>query len=198
MITKSLSPAAKLACLCVVVLLILADQLSKWWVIEMYFRPRNFGAEAPMTDFLPWLVLMGQEQMGPFRVEITSFFDMVMAWNTGVSFSLFSSNHEMMPYILSGVGILMSAIFLGWLMLSRSWMTALPLALIIAGALSNVWDRLRFGAVADFLYFHIGKYGWPAFNIADSCIVAGVALLAYDSLFLEPRRERIKMQSAAL
>jgi signal peptidase II len=162
----------------------------------MYFRPRNMSAEAPMTEFLPWLVTMGQEQMGAFRVEMTSFFDRVRAWNTGVSFSLISSAHAVMPSVLSGVGVVMALIFFVWMMMTRSLITALPLALIIAGALSNVWDRLRFGAVADFLYFHIGKYGWPAFNIADSCIVAGVAFLAFDSLFLEPRRERLKAQTA--
>lgn len=193
---KPFPVAARLAFIVLIGVLILCDQISKWWVVEMYFRPRNFGADGPTLDFLPWLMTTGQEQMGAFRVEVTSFFDLVMAWNTGVSFSMFASDHAVMPYVLSGIGIVMALIFFVWMMRTRSLITALPLALIIAGALSNVWDRLRFGAVADFLYFHIGKYGWPAFNIADSCIVAGVAFLAFDSLFLEPRRERLKTQSA--
>lgn len=193
MASPSLPLPSKVFFLLVIIALILCDQLSKWWIIEMYFRPRNFEAPDASSPFLDWLFTLGQGQMGPFRVEIASFFDLVMAWNTGVSFSLFSSNHEIMPYVLSGVGIGMSLIFLIWLLRTGSLWTALPLAMIIAGALSNVWDRVRFKAVADFLYFHIGSYGWPAFNIADSCIVVGVALLAFDSLFLEPKRQKRDM-----
>jgi signal peptidase II len=189
-VTKSLPVTDKLMFLGLSSLIILADQISKWWIIERYFRPRNFGAEAPAMDFIPWLTTFSQERMGPIRVEVTSFFDLVMAWNTGVSFSMFASDSHLMPYVLSGIALLMSGIFLIWLMTTNSRWTAFPLALIIAGALGNVWDRARFQAVADFLYFHVDQYGWPAFNIADSCIVVGVAFLAYDSLFLEPKRNK--------
>ncbi len=103
---------------------------------------------------------------------------------------MFASDHSYMPLVLIGVALTLSAIFFYWLMTTNSRMTALPLVMIVAGALSNVWDRVRFGAVADFLYFHIGEIGWPAFNIADTCIVVGVALLAYDGLFLEPKRKK--------
>jgi signal peptidase II len=65
--------------------------------------------------------------------------------------------------------------------------TLIPLAMIIAGAISNVWDRVRFGAVADFLDFHYQDIHYPAFNIADCCIVLGVIALAIDGLFLDPR-----------
>lgn len=188
--TKALPVSTKLIFIGMILLLIMADQVSKWWVIEMYFRPRNFGAEEPAQGFLSWLTSFGQPQMGPIRVEITSFFDMVMAWNTGVSFSMFASDSSLMPFVLSGIALLMAAIFMIWLLTTNSRWTAFPLAMIIAGALSNVWDRVRFQAVADFLYFHIDQWGWPAFNIADSCIVVGVALLAFDSLFLEPKRNK--------
>lgn len=188
--TKSLPVSTKLTFLGLSLVLILADQISKWWIIERYFRPRNFGAEAPTMDFLPWLTTLAQERMGPIRIEVTSFFDLVMAWNTGVSFSMFASDSDLMPYVLSGIALIMAGIFFIWLMTTNSRWTAFPLALIIAGALSNVWDRARFQAVADFLYFYVGQYGWPAFNIADSCIVVGVAFLAYDSLFLEPKRNK--------
>lgn len=188
--TRSLPISTKLAFLGLSLALIIADQVSKWWIIERYFRPRNFGAEAPTMDFLPWLTTLTQERMGPIRMEVTSFFDLVMAWNTGVSFSMFASDSAVMPYVLSGIALIMATIFFIWLMTTNSRWTAFPLALIIAGALSNVWDRARFQAVADFLYFHVGQYGWPAFNIADSCIVVGVVFLAYDSLFLEPKRNK--------
>ncbi len=170
--------------------LIVADQVSKWWVLEKIVRLRSFEADGSSMSFLPWLFKLGQEQMPPFRSEITSFFDIVMAWNTGVSFSMFASDNHLMVYVLIAVALVLSTVFTIWLMRTTVLMTALPLAMIIAGALSNVWDRVRFGAVADFLYFHVGEYGWPAFNLADSCIVVGVAILAFDGLFLEPRRAK--------
>lgn len=174
----------------IVFVLMLADQLSKWWVLERIVRLNAFTADGASLDFLPWLITYGQERLPPFRLEITPFFDLVMAWNTGVSFSLFASSAAAMVYVLIGTSLLLSSVFLFWMMTTRSLLTALPLAMIIAGALSNVWDRVRFGAVADFLYFHVGSYGWPAFNLADSCIVTGVAFLAFDGVFLEPKRNQ--------
>lgn len=67
-------------------------------------------------------------------------------------------------------------------------MVAMALSLIIGGALGNVLDRLRFGAVADFLDFHLGNLHWPAFNVADSAICIGIALLLTHSLFFDPKR----------
>lgn len=190
--TSSLTLRHKLFLVLVIAALIIADQVSKWWVIEAFFRPRNFDATEAALDFWPWLVTLGQTQMPPIRIEVTSFFDLVMAWNTGVSFSMFASDHDFMPYVLSAIALTLASVFGVWFWRTTVLFTALPLALIIAGALSNVWDRVRFKAVADFLYFHIGQYGWPAFNIADSCIVLGVALLAFDSLFLEPKRHKLR------
>lgn len=186
----SFSCKTRIGLFLVIIALIVADQLSKWWVLEKIVRLSSFDADGKSVDFLPWLVTLGQAQLPPFRSEVTSFFDIVMAWNTGVSFSMFASDNQMMVYVLIGVALILSSVFMIWLMRTTLLITALPLAMIIAGALSNVWDRVRFGAVADFLYFHVGEYGWPAFNLADSCIVAGVAILAFDGLFLEPRRAR--------
>ena len=188
--TKPLSPGLKLAFPVIIALLILIDQVTKWWVIERYFRLRSFEATGESIDFLPWLFSLRMEKIPSMRAEMTPWFDLVMAWNKGVSFSMFTSESTYVAYILIGVALTLSLVFFYWLMTTNSKMTAFPLVLIVAGALSNVWDRVRFGAVADFLYFHVGSYGWPAFNLADSCIVAGVALLAYDGLFLEPKRKK--------
>ena len=188
--TKPLPPALKLSFPIFILILMLVDQITKWWVIERYFRLRSFEADGTSIDFLPWLFSLQMEKLPNMRTEITPWFDLVMAWNKGVSFSMFASESPYMAYILIAVALTMSLVFFYWLMTTNSRMTAFPLVLIVAGALSNVWDRVRFGAVADFLYFHVGQYGWPAFNIADSCIVAGVALLAYDGLFLEPKRKK--------
>ena len=188
--TKPLPPTLKLSFPIFILILMLVDQITKWWVIERYFRLRSFEADGASIDFLPWLFSLQMEKLPNMRREITPWFDLVMAWNKGVSFSMFASESTYVAYILIAVALTMSLVFFYWLMTTNSRMTAFPLVLIVAGALSNVWDRVRFGAVADFLYFHVGQYGWPAFNIADSCIVAGVALLAYDGLFLEPKRKK--------
>lgn len=188
--TKPLPFGLKLFFPVAILLLMLVDQITKWWVVERYFRLRSYEADGASIDFLPWLFSWKLEKIPTMHSEITSWFSLVMAWNKGVSFSMLTSDNQYMPYVLIGVALILSAIFFYWLMITNSKMTAFPLVLIVAGAISNVWDRVRFGAVADFLYFHVGTYGWPAFNIADSCIVAGVALLAYDGLFLEPKRKK--------
>ena len=170
--------------------LIIADQLSKWWIIEVYYKPRVFEAEGATMPFFEWMATFGQKQFPPTQIEITSFLNLVMVWNKGVSFGMFSSAHDFMPYILSGVAVIMSVILGIWMKRATHITTLVPLAMVIAGALANVWDRLRFGAVADFLDFHINDMHYPAFNIADCCIVVGVLLLAFDGVILERHRQR--------
>lgn len=180
-----------------IILLAAADQLSKWWVIEVFYKPRVFEAQGTSLPFFEWFTTFGQEQAPPTSIEITSFFNLVMVWNKGVSFGMFASAHDIMPYILSGVALIMSVILGVWMRRATHLTTLIPLAMIISGALANVWDRLRFGAVADFLDFHYLDYHYPAFNIADCCIVVGVLLLAFDGVILEPRRQK-KLQKEAL
>ena len=167
-----------------IIILVLAylDQLSKWYVIEMYFRPRDFYAQGASLDFISWLTTMPQDRFPPFQVEINSFFNLVMVWNKGVSFGMFASTHSFMPYALMVMALALTSLFVVWMWRSTSLLAAIPIAMVISGALSNVWDRARFGAVVDFLDFHIGDLHWPAFNIADSCIVLGVAGLALHTL----------------
>ena len=140
------------------VLVIVLDQISKWVILTQVMDP-------------------------PTTLPILPIFDLVLAWNRGVSFSMFSSDAAHAPYLLAGFAVLVAAL-LGFL-LSRV-KTPLPawgLGLVIGGALGNVIDRLRFGAVIDFLYFHYAGWGWPAFNVADSAITVGVGLLLIDGLF---------------
>ncbi len=167
-----------------IIVLIFVDQVSKWWIIEEYFKQGNNS-----LGFFSWLTTVSQERLEFTRVEINSFFNLVMVWNEGVSFGLFSNSHDMMPFILSVFAIVLSSVFAVWLTKSTSKLTSIPISFIIAGALSNVWDRARFGAVADFFDVHMGGYHWPAFNIADSLIVIGVICLMIDSLFFEPKRD---------
>ena len=106
-----------------------------------------------------------------------------MAWNKGVSFGMLNQDSPWNAPLLSVLALVISGFLLNWLRKSEGWWIPLCLGLIIGGALGNVIDRLRFGAVADFLYFHIGEYYWPAFNLADSGISVGATLLIWDALF---------------
>jgi signal peptidase II len=121
-------------------------------------------------------------------VEVTPFFNLVRVWNTGVSFGLFGSAGPGAPWVLSGLAL---AVVVGlgvWLFRTDAKLVAAGLGLVIGGALGNVIDRVRFGAVFDFLDFHAFGVHWPAFNLADAAIVVGAALLLVDGLLLERRR----------
>lgn len=156
---------ALLLCLCTMVL----DQLSKWWVLENFIRP-----EGEVMSFFAWL--QNTERLGFNAIEITSYFNIVLVWNEGISFGLFS-NFSDTALLLSGLSLVVSVILLIWLWRSDDKGLQLILGMIIGGALGNVIDRIRFGAVADFLDFHAAGLHWPAFNLADSAITVGVMLL---------------------
>lgn len=128
-----------------------------------------------------WLGLMAAEPRG---IELTPFFNLVMVWNRGVSFGLFNQGDgDMQRWVLIGFTSVV-VIFLGvWLRRAAKPGIALALGLVIGGAVGNIIDRVRFGAVADFLDLHAFGWHWPAFNVADAAIVAGVLLLLADALF---------------
>jgi signal peptidase II len=170
--------------------LALIDQVSKWWVIEVFFRPRIFEADGQSLNFMEWLTTLPQQKFPPARFAWGEYFNMVMVWNEGISFGMLANGQEMMPMILSASAFLLALGLLVWLWRTPHITTALPLAMVISGALANIWDRLRFGAVADFIDFHIGDWHYPAFNLADSCIVVGVLWLAFDGIVLEAKRLR--------
>ncbi len=120
------------------------------------------------------------------RVGVLPFMDLVLVWNTGISYGLFAQQGALGQWLL--LGFKAAAVMLLWLWLSRaqSRFMALALGLIIGGALGNAIDRLAYGAVADFvlLYIETGtwRFDWYVFNLADVGIVAGVAGLLYESL----------------
>ena len=119
----------------------------------------------------------------PRAIEVLPVFDLVMVWNTGVSFGLFSGQADMMRWVLVAVSLAIVALLLWWLRRPEGPWQAAALGLIIGGALGNVLDRLIYGAVADFFSFHVGEWAWPAFNIADSGIVVGVCFLVLHGFF---------------
>jgi signal peptidase II len=114
-------------------------------------------------------------------VALTSVLDLRLVWNPGISYGLFQ--HESLEWQWALLAIKAVAILLlwAWLAHARSKLTAVALGLIIGGAFGNAIDRLTYGAVMDFVHFHVGSFSWYVFNVADSAIVAGVAGLFYAS-----------------
>lgn len=174
----------------IVFLVLIADQISKWWIVERVIKPRILPPEADASamPFLQWLIT-AQEQMGFTRIDILPFFNIVMVWNKGVSFGLFNDHSDYGPLILTLLAGVIAVIFSIWLTRSKNAVISLSLALIIGGALGNMLDRIRFGAVADFLDFHLFGAHWPAFNVADSAITVGIAILLIHSLFFDKKHQ---------
>jgi len=118
---------------------------------------------------------------------ITSFFNLALTYNRGISFGLFNGGTGLNSVIFSLAAAAIVAVLVFWLSRVESPFLAVAIGLIIGGAIGNVIDRIRLGAVVDFLDFHVGSLHWPAFNVADSAICIGVAAMLLDGLLL--RRE---------
>ncbi len=124
------------------------------------------------------------------HVVIPGFFEIVHSENQGAAFGLFAqSTSELRTIFLVGFSVvaLVALVVMLWRTSRLDRKTAIALALILGGALGNVFDRVRWGTVTDFLLFYIGSYQWPAFNAADSAIVIGSGLLLLD--FLKFKRQ---------
>ena len=115
-------------------------------------------------------------------VEVTGFFNLVLVWNRGVSFGMLQGLGEAGPWLLAAFGLAVCIVLLVWLGREGRSVTRIALGLVLGGAIGNIVDRARFGAVVDFLDFHALGYHWPAFNISDSAIVVGAVLLLLDGL----------------
>ena len=132
-----------------------------------------------------WLIFIYQlGQKG--AVAVAPFIDLVLTWNTGISYGWFKQEGPVGQAILLGLKTLAVVLLLIWLARAGSKLTALALGLIVGGALGNALDRVFYGAVADFVLFHITTpqwtFNWYVFNLADAAIVAGVAGILYDSV----------------
>ncbi len=136
----------------------MCDQMSKWWLLSRIMRP-------------------------PHPVYINAVFNLDLVMNKGVTFGLLSKFGEgAVPWILVGIAVVIIFLLGRWLWRTHSTLVAVGLGLIMGGAIGNVMDRIRYGAVVDFLDFHIDGWHWYSFNLADSAIVIGVALLLLDGL----------------
>ena len=142
-------PASGLG-LAAVIVAFAADQAHKYWMLEVY--------------------RIAERRV----VEVTSFFNLVMAWNPGVSYGLFAQHSTMGRLVLIGISLAAVIGLFIWMAHCFTRLSGLSIGLIIGGALGNLTDRIMLGAVADFFQFHYAGFYWYVFNIADVAIVAGV------------------------
>lgn len=146
---------------------IILDQATKYWIVHYVMVP-------------------------PRIIEVTTFFNIVMVWNKGVSFGLFSSQSLWTQALLGCVAIIICTFLFAWLRNTKSIWLATALGLVIGGALGNVIDRGIYYSVADFLDFHVFEYHWPSFNVADMAISLGIIILILDGFFGNNRKNKFK------
>lgn len=146
------------------------------------------GAAAVDQAAKLWL-LYGFGLTGRERVPVTSFLDLVLAWNPGISYGLFQQTGPFGQWVLLALKVTAVALLLIWLARTRSRLAGVALGLIVGGAIGNAIDRAAHGAVMDFVLFHVTAatwtFEWYVFNLADAAIVVGVIGLVYESLFLQ-------------
>ena len=126
-------------------------------------------------------LILGAFQFGE-QLKITSFFDLVRYHNEGAAFGFLNDAGGWQKWFFAGISIV-AAIVITYLIKKNPTqkLFCFGLALVLGGAIGNLYDRITLGYVVDFLNFHIGDYYWPAFNVADSAICVGVAILLIDS-----------------
>lgn len=116
------------------------------------------------------------------QIPVTGFFNLVLTYNPGAAFSFLSEQSGWQRWFLAGIAAIAAIVII--FLLNRyqnEKLFCLSLSLILGGAIGNLYDRIMLGHVVDFLDFYVGTYHWPAFNIADSAIFVGTALMIYDS-----------------
>jgi len=129
------------------------------------------------------------------RIEVTPFLDLVMVWNTGVSYGLFQAGGLTGTILLTVFSLAAVAALSWWLKSADRRLLAWGLGLVIGGALGNVIDRAIYGAVADFFHFHAFGRGWYVFNVADAAITVGVVALLADA-FARPEAKNSDREPA--
>jgi signal peptidase II len=140
-----------------------ADQASKWWILHRIGLP------------------------GMQQIVVLPVLNLTMVWNHGVTFGLFNDSSPWNALILSALALAVVIALGFWLRRAESRLTAIALGAIGGGAVGNIVDRLRFGAVVDFVDAHIGAWHWYVFNVADAAIVCGVATLILEGLLRRGR-----------
>lgn len=142
-------------------LVLAADQASKYAVLhQLHLQDGHLLVVLPVLSF-------------------------VLVWNHGITFGMFAGMASKV-FLAAGASAVVLALF-AWLWRTQSWLVTIAVGAIAGGAIGNVLDRLRFGAVVDFIHVHAGPLDYPwVFNIGDSAIVCGVVALMLDSLLHKP------------
>jgi signal peptidase II len=115
------------------------------------------------------------------QLVVTPFFSLTLAFNPGAAFSFLAGADGWQRWLFAVIAVAASAVIVWLLRRGGRALYCLGLALILGGALGNLWDRLAIGMVVDFLLFHYAGWAYPAFNVADSAITCGAGLLIFDS-----------------
>ncbi len=149
---------------------ILLDQLSKWWAIHA-LQPAGMP-HAVIPGLLNW----------------------TLAFNSGAAFSFLAGSDGWQRWFFVALALLISAVLVGWLARTprRDWRTAMPLALIIGGALGNLIDRLHAAQVTDFIQFYFREWSFAVFNVADSGITVGAVMLIVFGMFNSKPADRVR------
>jgi signal peptidase II len=148
------------------------------------------GIIVALDQYTKWLIINNFYEFE--RALLLPMLDLVRYHNKGAAFSLFANAGGWQTWFFTGVAVIISIaiVWYQWSLPKRGCRTlATGLALILGGAVGNVIDRLLHGHVVDFILFYYEEWAWPAFNVADSAITVGVALVIIDSLFFERNRE---------
>lgn len=144
------------------------DRLSKWWFMDIFELPSKG------------------------TVEILPIFDVVMVWNRGVSFGFLSADDDFGRWALVALNLIIVAVLVYWLKGAKNYLLSGAIGLVIGGAFGNIYDRVKFGAVADFFQFHWENWYFAVFNIADSFIFIGAVLLIFNSNFSSDAKKQTK------
>ena len=156
--------SARVAGFATALVVLALDQANKLWLMNVY----DIAERQP--------------------VHLMPFFDVVFARNPGISYSLLPAHSPLSRWALVAFSLAATVAIGAWLWRTTPVFVALALGLVLGGALGNAYDRFSYGWVADFYYFHVGAFHWYVFNLADVAIVAGVAMLMFDTMFLASAR----------
>lgn len=140
-------------------LIFLLDQISKYCILNIVNLPQKGS------------------------IPVIPFFNFTMVWNRAITFGMLGQFGSWGSVIFSVSAFVIAASLFIWMIRARKIRVIMSLGAIVGGALGNILDRLRFGAVVDFIHFHVAGWSWYVFNVADSAIVCGVIILLMDAFF---------------
>ncbi len=150
--------------------------LNFFFIISIFLIDR-------LTKFL---MISNEEKFGETNIQITSFLNLNLIWNEGIAFGLFSFN-EKIYYNFLTILIIFITLIIFWMILKSQKVERLAFMMIFGGSLGNIFDRLLYSAVPDFIDFHVKNFHWFIFNVADIFITIGVIILIYFELFLRKK-----------